>query len=76
MTTTRPRLTVAKKLEIVRLAVYSSGDTITPAQALSLIAGLFAEDPKARIDPQRLPELLALVTPPRPRRRRQALALR
>ncbi len=64
------KLTAAKKLELVRLAVYSAGDTITPAEALALIGGLFAEDPKARIDPQRLPELRALAAQPRPRRRR------
>jgi hypothetical protein len=66
---TRPRakvkLTAGKKLELIRLAIYSVDDTITSAQALSLIASLFDEDPGTRLNPDTLPELLNLVTPAR-----------
>ena len=62
------KLTAGKKLELIRLAVYSAGDTITPAEALSLIASLFAEDPGTRLNAATLPQLLNLVTPGRRRR--------
>jgi hypothetical protein len=66
----KPKLTASRKLEFIRLAVYSADDTITQAQALSFIASLFAEDPRTRLNPAALPELLNLVTPS-PRRRAQ-----
>jgi hypothetical protein len=65
---TKVKLTAGKKLELIRLAAYSAGDTITPAEALSVIASLFAEDPGTRLNPAMLPELLHLVTPTRPKR--------
>lgn len=61
----RKTLTSSEKLELIRVAAFSAGDTLTPTEALALIASLFKEDPIVRIERARLPELLALVTPPR-----------
>jgi hypothetical protein len=63
--------TATQKLEIIRAAVFSVGDTITAAEALALVGSLFAPvDPGTRINRERLAELLALVDPPRKRLRR------
>lgn len=63
-------LTVAEKLHLIQVAVFSVDDTITAAEAISLIASVFKEDPVHRIDRTRLAELLAFVTPPKKGRRR------
>jgi hypothetical protein len=65
------RIPAGKKLQLVQLAVYSAGDTITREQALAFISSLFAEDPGTRINAEMFAELLNLVTPSRPRRLRK-----
>jgi hypothetical protein len=65
------KLNAGEKLELIRIAAFSAGDTLTATEAISLIASLFKEDPTVRIDRARLAELLNIVTPPsRPRPRR------
>lgn len=59
------RIAAAKKLHLVQLAVYSAGETITPAQALAFIASLFDGDPGTRLSQEMLTELLNIVTPPK-----------
>lgn len=59
------KLTVAQRLKVIESAVFSVGDTITAAEALSLIGSLFRGDPGTRINKARLAELLNVVTPPR-----------
>ena len=66
----RRNLTSSEKLELIRVAAFSAGDTLTATEAISLIASLFKEDPTVRIDRLRLAELLALVTPPSKKARR------
>ncbi len=63
-------MTAGAKLRLVQLAAYSAGDTITPAQALAVIASVFP-DPGSRLNPATLPELLHAVTPTTPRRTRR-----
>ena len=66
---TSPRaLTASEKLRVIEMAIYSSGDTLTPAEALQLIAAVFNKDPIRRINREFLAELLAFVTPPKARR--------
>jgi hypothetical protein len=60
-----PKLSATKKLELVRIAVYSAGDTLTVGEALAFIGSLFSEDPIKRFDPAALPTLLNLVSVPR-----------
>ncbi len=67
------KLTPTKKLELVWLIAYSVGQGITSEQAIAAIASLFPGPPGATIDPDKLPELLSLVSVPRkPRRRLQS----
>lgn len=70
----RRTLTTTEKLRLIQLAAFSAppsvNHTLTPSEALALIASLFKEDPIARIDRARLPELLELVTPPHRKPRR------
>jgi hypothetical protein len=59
------KLTAGEKLRVIQIAVFSANDTLSPSEALSLIASVFTEDPIVRIDRSRLAELLNLVTPAR-----------
>lgn len=72
----QPRLTAKRQLELVRIAVYSVGETITAAQAISLIAHIFDADPVRRINGAMLPTLQAMITESRiaaPAERRRRL---
>ena len=64
------KLSAAKTLELMRIAVYSADDTITAGEALSFIGSLFSEDPNKRFERGMLPTLLNMVSAPRPKRRR------
>ena len=64
-------MNATQKLRLVQLAVYSAGDTITHAEAVALIGGLFTEDPGERLNPARLSELRALTAVQRPHRRKR-----
>jgi hypothetical protein len=68
------RLTATKKLEIVRIAVYSAGEAggLSANEAISVIAHLFTTDPGRRFSPEMIPTLKAVIeaATPRPRRRR------
>jgi hypothetical protein len=64
------KLSVSKKLEYIQAAVYSAGNELTADQVLALIASFFPPDTGARINPAMLSELLNLVTPAGPRRKR------
>ena len=66
------KLSAAKKLELVRIAVYSVGDTLSSGEALAFIGSLFSEDPIKRFDPTALPTLLNLVSAPRKTKRRRS----
>ena len=66
----RRALTASEKMKLVHIAAFSAGDTISAEEAISLIASIFKEDPIRRIEPSKLPELLALVTPPNKKARR------
>jgi hypothetical protein len=59
------KLTSAERLKLIESAVFSVGDTLTAAEALSLIGSLFRSDPGTRINRARFAELLAVVTPAR-----------
>lgn len=59
------KLTSAQRLKLIESAVFSVGDTISAAEALSLIGSLFGSDPGRRINRAKLAELLAVVTAPR-----------
>jgi hypothetical protein len=63
-------LSQSERLKLIEAAVFSIGDTLTEAEALSLIASVFRGDPGTRINKQRLAELLNVVTPPRRRAKR------
>jgi hypothetical protein len=64
------KLSASKKLELIQAAVYSAGNELTADQVLVLIASFFPADTGARINPAMYTELLNLVTPQRPRRKR------
>ena len=67
-------MTSKEKTNLIRAAVYSANVTITPAQAIALIAPLF-EPTEWRLNPEALPLLMAMVSPqPKlsSRRRRRA----
>lgn len=53
------KLSATKRLELIRVAVYSVGDTLTAAEAIAFIAGFFSADPTWRINPGMLPAGLA-----------------
>lgn len=59
----RRALTSKEKLALIHVAVSSVDDTITPAEALSLIASVFGGHSPRRVLRDRLPDLLNLVTP-------------
>lgn len=66
------KLSAAKKLELVRIAVYSAGDTLSATEALAFIGSLFSEDPIKRLGPGTLPTLLNIVSAPRKTKRRRS----
>jgi hypothetical protein len=68
-------VTAAEKLGWIGIAVYSAGDTLTRDQALALIAAFFTKDPRARINPRQLAELLARISQEEKPRARQRKAL-
>jgi hypothetical protein len=69
----RQKMTATARLNLIRAAVSSANETITSAQAISLIAAV-VEPTMWRINPDSVPTILALVTPaprtPAQRRRR------
>lgn len=68
------RLTSAQKLEIIRVAIYSIGDTINAGEALAIVASLFHRDPVTPPLPrERLAELLAAVNAVTPRPKRNTM---
>jgi hypothetical protein len=66
-------MTTKAKLGMIQTAIYSVGDTLTAAEALSLIGSLFHRDPIVRINPGQLAELKAAIDPPKRRVARKAI---
>ena len=60
------KLTAAKKLELIRYAVYSVGDTLTAAEGIAFIGSFFSADPGARLNPARVAELLNAIAATEP----------